>query len=77
MSDEQDRAEAVDWDEIGTGDRYDGEPPEFPPDRPLGVEDDGVIQSVEQMEEPLAERVAREEPDPLAQELDRSEGGPG
>lgn len=34
-----------------------------PPERPLGVEDYGTTAAEERWDEPLAERIAREEPD--------------
>ena len=52
--DEQDRAEHLDEDELA-GD--------FPPERPLGVEDYGTTPQEERVPEPLYERVKREEPD--------------
>jgi hypothetical protein len=36
---------------------------EFPPERPLGVEEYGTTAAEQRYEEPLEERVAREEPD--------------
>lgn len=38
-------------------------PPEYPPDRPLGVEEYGTTWQEERVDEPLEERVRREEPD--------------
>ncbi len=38
-------------------------PAAYPPDEPLGVDEDGVTAAEEAVQEPLAERVAREEPD--------------
>jgi hypothetical protein len=38
---------------------------EYPPDRPLAVEDYGTTGAEQRIEEPLTERVAREEPDDL------------
>jgi hypothetical protein len=51
---------------------------EFPPDRPLGAEEYGTTAAEERWDEPLEERLAREEPDvpaagdgpPLADEPD-------
>lgn len=55
----QDRAEALDDDKIG-GD--------VPPDRPLGVEDYGTTAAEEAVGEPLEERIAREEPEIVAED---------
>jgi hypothetical protein len=52
--DPQDEAEALD------DDRTDGE---YPPERPLGVDAYGTTGAEERWDEPLAERVSREEPD--------------
>jgi hypothetical protein len=52
--DPQDQAEALD------DDRIDGD---YPPDRPLGVDAYGTTGAEERWDEPLAERVSREEPD--------------
>ena len=41
---------------------------EYPPERPLGVEDYGTTPAEEAWDEPLEERLAREEPDVLAPE---------
>lgn len=38
-------------------------PPEYPPDRPLGVDEYGTTWQEERVDEPLEERVRREEPD--------------
>jgi hypothetical protein len=51
-------------------------PPEYPPDEPLGVEDYGVTAAEEEIPEPLAERVAREEPDLLPPDDDSEYGRP-
>ena len=53
-------------------------PEEFPPDRPLGV-DQRLTPEEEQVGESLADRVAREEPEPLVQVLDEEvvDGGVG
>jgi hypothetical protein len=56
MSD-QNLSEQLDDDEL-SGD--------FPPEQPLGVDDYGTTAAEERWEEPLAERMAREEPDTLA-----------
>jgi hypothetical protein len=53
-TDPQDEAEALD------DDRLDGE---YPPESPLGVDAYGTTGAEERWDEPLAERVAREEPD--------------
>jgi hypothetical protein len=50
----QDRAEALDDDKLGT---------EVPPESPLGVEDYGTTAAEERYDEPLEERLRREEPD--------------
>lgn len=50
-------------------------PEEFPPDRPLGV-NERLTPEEEQVGESLAERVAREEPDPLTQVLDQEAEAP-
>ena len=41
---------------------------EYPPERPLGVEDYGTTPAEEAWDEPLEERLAREEPDVLVPE---------
>lgn len=59
MSDEQDRAEAVDEDVVDV-DELDEEPPaDYPPDRPLGVDDIGVTDVLDD----VRTRAAREEPE--------------
>ena len=68
-NDEQDQAELLDSDHLGTADDPDIEPG-FPADRPLGVDEYGLTAAEEQVGEPLEERVERETPDPLLQELD-------
>ncbi len=70
-NDEQDMAEALDSDHLGTPDDPDVEP-DFPAEEPLGVDEYGLTAAEEQVGEPLDERVARETPDPLLQELDGS-----
>ena len=50
-------------------------PEEFPPDRPFGV-NERLTPEEEQVGESLAERVAREEPDPLVQVLDQEAEAP-
>ena len=52
----QNRAEDLDEDKIG-GD--------FPPEQPLGVEEYGTTAAEQEWDEPLEERIAREEPDVL------------
>ncbi|MBI2709415.1 MAG: hypothetical protein HYX34_06935 [Actinobacteria bacterium] len=61
MADEQDQAESLDDDRVAGA---------YPPDRPLGVDAYGTTGSEERWDEPLPERVAREEPDELARALD-------
>jgi hypothetical protein len=70
-SDRQDVAEALDADKIVDDRGAEDELGDYPPDAPMGVEDYGVTDREEAVDEPLAERVAREEPDPLVAELDR------
>jgi hypothetical protein len=53
-ADPQDQAEALDDDRLAG---------EYPPEEPLGVEDYGTTAAEERWDEPLAERVRREEPD--------------
>ena len=60
-SDPQDEAEAVDSDKLGD---------EYPPEEPLGVDEYGTTAAEERVDEPLEERVAREEPDVLVPEPD-------
>src|ERR687893_209001 len=57
-------------------------PPEYPPDRPLGVDQYGTTPQEERVDEPLAERVLREEPEELPEDrpvllLDETEDGLG
>ncbi len=54
MSDPQDKAEALDEEELAT---------DVAPDRPLGVEDYGTTAQEQRIQEPLEERVRREVPD--------------
>lgn len=54
MADEQDRAELLDDDKVSD---------DFPPEQPLAVEDFGTTPAEELYGEPLAERLAREEPE--------------
>ena len=56
MSDDANLSELLDDDKL---------PEEYPPDRPLGVEDPGVTADHGAIGDSLAERVAREEPDVL------------
>ena len=53
-SDEQDQAEALDDDEMAG---------EYPPDRLLGANQYGITGAEERWDEPLDERISREEPD--------------
>jgi hypothetical protein len=67
----QDIAEALDADKVDDADGYSDLPlGDFPPDAPLGSLDYGVTDREQAVDEPLADRVAREEPDPLAEEID-------
>ena len=79
MSDEQDRAEALDEDVVDDEDDYSGDEvgddlPDFPPDRPLGVNTVGVTAVEEDAGESFAERTYREEPED-ARADDRSDVG--
>jgi hypothetical protein len=56
MTDDPNLSELLDDDKL---------PDEYPPDRPLGVEDPGVTADHGAIGDSLAERVAREEPDVL------------
>ncbi len=70
MSDEQDLAEALDADKVDD-DLDDGElEPAYPPDELQGADEYGITPADDEVDEPLGERVAREEPDPLVEELD-------
>jgi len=53
MADEN-SSEELDDDKLGT---------DYPPDEPLGVEEYGLTPQEERIQEPIAERVEREEPD--------------
>jgi hypothetical protein len=53
-SDEQDQAESLDDDELGG---------RFPPDELLGANQYGITEAEERYDEPLEERISREEPD--------------
>lgn len=55
-SDPQEQSEAVDSDKIGD---------EYPPEKPLGVEEYGITAAEERVDESLEERAARDEPDIL------------
>ena len=68
MSDDQDQAEAYDEDVVDDVDDYSGDVvgaglPDFPPDRPLGVNTVGVTPVEEDAGESFAERSLREEPE--------------
>lgn len=54
MPDDANLSELVDDDKL---------PAEYPPDRPLGVDDEELTVRGEQTDEPLEERMRREEPD--------------
>ena len=69
--DAQDMAEALDVDKIDDDRAGEDELDDYPPDRPLAVDDYGVTEAEEAIDEPLEERVRREEPDPLVIELER------
>jgi hypothetical protein len=68
--DPQDQAEALDTDKVPGG--YDDPliEPEYPLDELMGADDYGVTAAEERVDEPLEERLERESPDPLAEELD-------
>jgi hypothetical protein len=72
ISDPQDRAEALDSDELGTADDPSIEP-DFPFDRLLGADQFGTTAAEEQLGEPIEERVEREQPDPLVVELEEAQ----
>lgn len=61
MSDDPNLSELLDDDTL---------PDEYPPERPLGVEDPGVTADHGAIGDSLAERVAREEPDVLPEPAD-------
>ena len=72
MSDPQDVAEALDRDKLDEDDDYgDEELEDYPPDRPSGVGPMAMTPAEEAFPEPEGLRAWREEPDPLAVELDR------
>ena len=60
----QHRAESLDDDKLGG---------EYPPEEPLGVDEYGTTAAEERWDEPIAERVAREEPDPEVPEDEGTE----
>ncbi len=66
MSDDPNLSELLDDDKL---------PDEFPPERPLGVEDPGVTADHGAIGDSLAERVAREEPDVLVEPADAGSVG--
>ena len=70
VGDSQSEAEFLDDDKL---------PSEYPPDRPLGVDEYGVTAYEETVPEPLEERLRREEPDfdELARRGDRGDDGDG
>ncbi len=73
--DPQDLAEALDDDKVTDRDDRDGwveSGTEYPPDRPMGVNAYGITAQEDKIDEPLDERVAHEQPDPLVEELDRA-----
>lgn len=74
MSDEQDQAEALDEDELRIDtDVFDDDPGHDlndPPMRAVGVHEYGLTAAEEEVDEPLEERVRRETPDPLVEELE-------
>ncbi len=55
----QDRAESLDDDKLGD---------EYPPEEPLGIDEYGTTPAEERWDEPIAERVEREEPDVMPAE---------
>ncbi|MGY6501426.1 MAG: hypothetical protein ACXIVQ_11120 [Acidimicrobiales bacterium] len=61
-TDPQDQAEQLDTDKLGGMDDP-AEDPDFPPDEPLAVEEYGTTPAEARTDEPLEERLAREEPD--------------
>lgn len=67
MSDDANLSELLDDDKL---------PAEYPPDEPLGVDEYGITAAEEEVDEPLAERVAREEPDLIPGEDDSDLGAP-
>jgi hypothetical protein len=72
VSDPQDVAEALDADKLDDLDEYGEEDlGDFPPDQPYGVGPMAMTPAEEAFPEPEGLRAWREEPDPLAAELDR------
>ncbi len=70
-----DQAEALDNDNLGISDDAEVEP-DYPRDRPLGVEDYGLTPAEEEVGEPIEESVEREIPDPLVEVLDGERPAP-
>lgn len=78
--DEQDQAEALDeseivLDEFGQ-DLNDDAMDDYPPDHLQGANEYGITPQEERIDEPLAERVWREEPDPAAELAPRKSAVP-
>jgi len=71
VADDQDHAENVDSAVLSDVDDDPEGSLAFPPDRPLGVEEYGTRASEERVDEPLAERLRREVPDPASTAGDR------
>lgn len=63
MSDSQDRAEALDDDKLADTSTTPVEDLEYPPDEPMGVDAYGTTAAEERWDEPIDERVGREEPE--------------
>ncbi len=74
--DEQDRAESLDADKIDDDVRVEEDETVYPPDELQGADQYGITEAEERFEEPLLERVRREEPDPLVEELEGRGGRP-
>lgn len=70
MPDEQDQAESLDGDKIDDDVRVEEDPVVYPPDSYQGVDEYGLTAAEERYDEPYAEQVRREEPDPLVEELE-------
>jgi len=71
VADEQDRAEALDDDVVDDDADFDEEPAgDYPPDVLQGANQYGVTEAEESVDEPLEERIAREEPDPVLEALE-------
>lgn len=62
-SDPQDTAEALDADKLPGSEDDPTAGAEFPPEQPLGAEEYGTTPGEATVDEPLAERVQREEPE--------------